>query len=319
MDAEAQITFSDLAESEEFEEFFTIVSSLTGIIIALVDPANPTWEGAKLLHERSSENLLCQAIKSNPEGRAACEECDRMHALLASQQRCGVYYRCHAGLVDMVVPIYIDGRHIATMNGGQLLTEPPSEEGFDRFLQENPKLCSQREEVRRFYFRCPWLPEEKLQQVLSLLAFFATYFCEIGERLKRAHFDTRRANVVRAIDYIEENFREELHLADVARQAYLSPAYFSHVFRETTSTCFARYLQRRRIREAKKLLRQTDRSVTEIAFESGFNNLSHFNRVFRRLVGASPSQYRVDGRDPSEPAIPTPLIPTHFSPTSTSQ
>ena len=296
MTAAAHITFSDLADSREFEEFFRIVSSLTGIHITLIDPAQPSWNKAKILHQRSSENLLCQFVQTRLEGRKACEKCDRAHVLLASNLRQGFFYGCHTGLTDIVVPVYIDGRHIATMNGGQVLTAPPSEEGFERFLKQNEKFRFDRKSVRKLYFQCPWLPEEKLQQVVRLLFFFANYFCEIGEKLKKVTYDTRRASVYRAIDYMEENFRDPLTLSDAARSAFLSPAYFSHVFRETTSTCFAHFLQQIRIREAKRLLRQTDRSVTEIAYDSGFNNLSHFNRVFRRLAGVNPTRYRSENK-----------------------
>ena len=304
MTAEAHITFAELAESKEFEEFFHIVSALTGIKLALLDPVQPTWDRAKLLHERSSENLLCQLIQRNVDGRAACEQCDLEHALSVSCVKKGFSYGCHAGLTDIVVPICIDGRHIATMSGGQVLTEPPSEEGFEHFLKQNQQYGLDRDTVRKLYFQCPWLPEDKLQQVLNLLSFFCNYFVEIGERLKKVANDTKHASVYRAIDYMEEKFHESLTLGEVARRAFLSPAYFSHVFRETTSTCFAHYLQQIRIREAKRLLRQTDRTVTSVAFDSGFNNLSHFNRVFRKLEGISPTQYRNARKAEATPPFP---------------
>jgi AraC-like DNA-binding protein len=190
------------------------------------------------------------------------------------------------------------------MSAGQVLTEPPSHEGFEEFLELNQDRDLDRETVRKLYFECPWLPEERLQQVLNLLSFFANYFVEIGERLKKVTYSTRRASVNRAIDYMEENFRESLTLGEVAKSAFLSPAYFSHVFREATSTCFAHYLQQIRVREAKRLLRKTDRTVTAIAFDSGFNNLSHFNRVFRKLEGVSPTQYRSQRKEEARPSFP---------------
>jgi AraC-like DNA-binding protein len=303
MTAEPCITFSDLAESKEFEELFHIVCSLTGIRIALVDPSEPTWDKAKLIHPRSLENPLCQLIQTQLEGRDRCEKCDGVHVSTASQLQHGFFYRCHAGLTDLVVPIYIDGKHIATMNGGQVLTEPPSEEQFEQFLEQNRKFDFSKGSLRRLYFECPWLPEEKLDQLLRLLSFFANYFCEIGEKLKKISYDAKRASIFRAIDYMEKHFQDPLSLTEVARSAFLSPSYFSHLFRKTTSTSFAHYLQQIRVREAKKLLRQTERNVTEIAFDSGFNNLSHFNRVFRKLVGANPTEYRSHFREEALPSL----------------
>ena len=92
-----------------------------------------------------------------------------------------------------------------------------------------------------------------------------------------------------AVLYIDRHFREQLTLADAAEQAHLSPNYFSERFRRLTGTSFQLYLQERRLRFARSLLASTSLSVTEVCRASGFNNLSHFGRAFRRRYGVAPS------------------------------
>ena len=78
----------------------------------------------------------------------------------------------------------------------------------------------------------------------------------------------------------------------MSRVAHVSPAHFSRQFRATFGETPHRYLQRRRVERAMELLRETDRPVTTICFDVGFNSLGTFSRTFRAVVGESPSAYR---------------------------
>ena len=92
-----------------------------------------------------------------------------------------------------------------------------------------------------------------------------------------------------AVLFVDRHFREPITLAAAARQAHLSPNYFSERFRRYTGTPFQLYLQERRLRFARSLLAATDLSVSEVCHASGFNSLSHFGRAFRRRYGVAPS------------------------------
>lgn len=93
-------------------------------------------------------------------------------------------------------------------------------------------------------------------------------------------------------DYINDHYMEPLTLARLSETFYLSPYYISRVFKEMTGFSFVKYLTYARIAEAKRLLRETDMKVLNIADRVGFENLAHFNRVFKQTVHLSPSQYR---------------------------
>jgi AraC-like DNA-binding protein len=99
--------------------------------------------------------------------------------------------------------------------------------------------------------------------------------------------------LLRARDAMDRAYAEPLDVRAVAAVAYISPAHFSRSFRAVFGEAPHRYLQRRRVERSMFLLRETDRSVTEICFDVGFMSLGTFSRTFRRIVGETPSGYRL--------------------------
>jgi len=98
--------------------------------------------------------------------------------------------------------------------------------------------------------------------------------------------------MLRARDAMDRAFAQPLDVPTLAGLAHSSPAHFSRQFRAVFGETPHRYLQRRRVERAMELLRETDRPVTEICFDVGFNSLGTFSRTFSEVVGESPSAYR---------------------------
>lgn len=92
--------------------------------------------------------------------------------------------------------------------------------------------------------------------------------------------------------YILERYREDVKHADAARHVGMDPAAFSRAFRRSTRKTFTEFLTDLRLGCARRLLLETDRSIADIAFDSGFQNLSNFNRRFRAAHGMAPRQFR---------------------------
>jgi len=96
----------------------------------------------------------------------------------------------------------------------------------------------------------------------------------------------------KARNFIHEHSDEDLSLAKVATSVHISPNYLSERFKEVTGVNFVDYIARHRIEKARKLLQDLNLRISEIAFAVGFQSLSQFNRVFRKLAGKSPTAYR---------------------------
>lgn len=103
---------------------------------------------------------------------------------------------------------------------------------------------------------------------------------------------------------MDRTYAEPLNVPALARIACVSEAHFIRTFRATFGETPHRYLQRRRVERSMWLLRDTDRSVTDICFDVGYTSLGTFSRTFREIVGVSPIAYR-RGSAPARGAVPT--------------
>ena len=98
--------------------------------------------------------------------------------------------------------------------------------------------------------------------------------------------------LLRARDAMDRAYAESLDVRSVAAIAHISEAHFSRRFRAVFGETPHRYLQRRRVERSMFLLRETDRSITDICLDVGFGSLGTFSRTFREIVGETPSAYR---------------------------
>ena len=98
--------------------------------------------------------------------------------------------------------------------------------------------------------------------------------------------------IKKAIQFISQNFSDNISLSDVADHVHLNPAYFSTIFKQSTGSSFKEYLNMVRIEESKRLLANTDYSVIDISVATGFEDQSYFSKVFKKYTGLTPKQYR---------------------------
>jgi len=133
-------------------------------------------------------------------------------------------------------------------------------------------------------------------QVESLTTHLAIHllrhYCSASESLRKPVPKLPPRKLQRALQYIDDNLREDISLAGVAQALAMSPWHFAHAFRQTTGLPPHRFVLERRIERAKSLLRETDLSITEIAHRIGCASHSHFSVLFRRKTGQTPRDYR---------------------------
>lgn len=128
----------------------------------------------------------------------------------------------------------------------------------------------------------------------ELLRFF-WLLCESGSIFTASRSASENAELIRsALQYINENYAEPLTIDELAAHAHLSRSYFMGCFRRAAGMGAIEYLNQIRTRAAEKLLRSTERSVADIAYECGFRNLSNFNRQFKSVTGTTPLKYRAN-------------------------
>jgi len=118
----------------------------------------------------------------------------------------------------------------------------------------------------------------------------------LGNTGKQAYSLEVVSSIFKAVDYVKQELNSDLQLADLARKVGMSRSYFSRCFRDIVGATFQDYIRDLRIRRAKKLLAQTNKSVSWVASESGYPNERYFSRVFREATGKLPRDYRKEHR-----------------------
>lgn len=162
------------------------------------------------------------------------------------------------------------------------------------------------ETTRKLYSHLQHMMELKNESVpfnsVQILICLYELFIELGNYVhthriisnpKRADFSTQSVNkMTQACTYINENCEQILTLDDVAEQFGFSSFYFSRSFKAATGYNFTEYLILQRVKKAQLLLAESDMTITEIGFASGFKSISSFNRAFRQYRGCAPRDYR---------------------------
>lgn len=138
-------------------------------------------------------------------------------------------------------------------------------------------------------------PFDRLLSILKVLEILSeSKECEVlnarGMTLIIQNQDDVKINQV--YNYVKENFRSEISLGEISQVALMTVPAFCRYFKKYTKRTFTQFVNEFRVRQAISLISVGNKSITEIAYEVGFNNFSHFNKQFKRVTGVSPSAYK---------------------------
>jgi AraC-like DNA-binding protein len=136
--------------------------------------------------------------------------------------------------------------------------------------------------------------ELNIQSLLLQLLIFTARAVNQAKPVKPPHINPTHAKITEIVRYMNQNFQEGVSLDSIGAVFHINPNYLSRIFKKVTGFTFIEYLNSLRIKEAQRLLRETKIKVVTIANQVGFDNQSHFGRVFRAFIGVSPLQYRKD-------------------------
>ncbi|MFA7076128.1 MAG: AraC family transcriptional regulator, partial [Candidatus Izemoplasmatales bacterium] len=98
-------------------------------------------------------------------------------------------------------------------------------------------------------------------------------------------------NLIKAINYIKKNYRNDVSLESVAKNVFVSNYYLSHLFRDEMNMTFIDYVNKIRIEAAVKLMKETNLTIQEIVSQTGFSDHSYFIKIFKRYHGITPKKY----------------------------
>jgi AraC-like DNA-binding protein len=250
-----------------------------------------TWQLP--LHGKRRENPFCAIMAETSRTCAACLQMQEKLAQAATDSPSTM--TCAYGLCETAVPVKLGTKTIGLLQTGQVMRQKPTAAAFHRAVGTAKELGVDinNAKARDAYFATPVVSQKKLDSVSGLLTIFADHLSMKSNQIAVQATNAEPPVITRAKEFIREHQTEDLSLGQVAAAVHTSIFYFCKLFRKVTGTTFTEFVSRTRVEKAKNLLLNPNLRISEIAYEVGFQSLTHFNRVFKKVVGESPTEYRI--------------------------
>jgi len=265
----------------------------------------PAWKRCLGILEEVSgfslRHIPAERIEQEPAniGHAFCREMGQMQCVRQGCQSFHVEMRLRAlaqGTHSVIVScpsgfclflLTIHGGAGGLIEGGRILILQPEKamEHLDKRLLRLG-IAAIPESFRTQYSETRHLDLERLAGVIELVRNI------IASVPAPPSVHNKPEAICKALQFIGEHLWEAITIEQAAKSACLSQGYFSKLFKQSTGLTFGEYLAKTRVARARTLLRTTGRRISEIAYESGFESIPHFNRMFKRFTGVTPRQMR---------------------------
>jgi AraC-like DNA-binding protein len=287
MNANAHL-IETLAESPMLQGYERAFTETTGLPMTL--RPRETWQLP--LHGKRRENPFCAMMAEKSRTCAACLQAQEKLAQAAVNEPCTM--TCAYGLCETAVPVKLGSETIGYLQTGQVMRQKPTPATFRRAVEQAAALGVDMDnaKAREAFFQTPVVPQKKLESVSSLLSVFADHLSMKSNQIAVQAANAEPPVITKAKQFIAEHHTEDISLGQVAQAVHASVFYFCKLFKKATGINFTEYVSRVRIEKAKNFLLNPNLRVSEIAYEVGFQSLTHFNRVFKKVVGQSPTEYR---------------------------
>lgn len=243
-------------------------------------------------HGDPNENPFCTLMAKSNQSCAACLQLQRRVEVEACLEPKTL--KCFAGLCDSSVPVRVGEDLVAFLQTGQVFLEKPDKRRFATAARQILKFGTDvnMKQLEEAWFQGRVLDRRQYDSILRLLSIFAQHLSSLGQELAVQAEHGEAPPIARARALIAARHGEDIGLDEVAKAVNMSAFYFCKSFKKATGMTFTNYLARVRVEKVKNLLLNPHKRVSEAAFEAGFQSLSQFNRVFRRIAGQSPKTYR---------------------------
>ena len=277
-----------LQNSSLFKDYQRSFSEATGMPVVL--RAVECWQLP--FHGQRKENEFCSMVAQKSHSSACCLQLQQ--SLSENSKQSARTCVCPFGLSDTAIPLNVGDQLIGYLQTGQVFRKRPTEGQFQRILKLARRWGMDGEEpaLRQAYLSGKVVDGKQHDHIVSLLRIFAQHLSLISNQILVQQRNQEPPVILKAKDYITAHQSEDFSLAQVAKAVNTSTFYFCKMFKKVTGLNFTDYVSRLRIERARNLLLNKNLRVSEIAYEVGFQSLTHFNRVFKRILGISPTQYR---------------------------
>lgn len=242
-----------------------------------------------LNYKKTCSNPYCSKVQTLPKGRQACVQCD--HALLSRCKEAtqAVTHICHAGLVDIAVPILREQDILGYIIMGQI----KETEDFSDQIPYLETLALDTAQMKELYHALPLFDAQRVRSIAAIAVMLSKYLLLENMLKPKSHQTLEKATT-----FIEAHLAEPLSAEQIAGEIGLSRSGLYKWMRNQFQCSVNDYVNRRRVLRARELLLDPELTMEQISQMTGFSNASYFSRVFKKHYGCSPIQYRKDMQNP---------------------
>jgi azurin len=269
-----------LIRSRLFRDYEGVFTKATGLPLAL----RPLEYWQLEHHQKTNENRFCALLAEKPATLAVCLQSDA--EIIEHTGDVPRTETCPFGLTETAVPVRLGGKTIGFLRIGQVLRRSAIQTDKSRAASKL-KECGVAfaGTIRKAWEATPIIPKDKYGAIVRLLTFFGEQLSALINQIVLESQNAEPPLVQRARAYIEQHKMEPLSLAAVAQVSGASVFHFCKVFKKSTGLRFTDYVARIRLEDAKAQLLNPSRRISEVAYDVGFQSLTQFNRMFKRIFG----------------------------------
>ena len=255
---------------------------LTGLRTVVFDE----W-GVDVLSYPSDLPAFCQLVRATPEGALGCRLCDQKACRQARQERKTLIYPCHAGLIEAITPIQVDGVVVGYLLLSHIVQGADEDAEWCRARELCRKYGIAEEDLSKAYRQLPRTPYRILRAAGDLLSFSAQALCQAQmARLVPGSLKERLNH------FVSEHLAEDLSSERICTALGVGRTALYELSKQTYGCGIHEYVRQLRIRHAMQLLTTTKLTNSEICQKIGIADYNYFFRVFRKQTGFTPQAYR---------------------------
>ena len=262
---------------EALGDFYNATGIDMELLLPDFSPADPT---------RSHSCRYCVLVQESPRGKEACHCSDTALLEACKATKAAQMQLCHAGLLDVAIPIIYDGDIIGYLIFGRM--KPDTD--FARLEGCLSGLGLDTGEAEEAFREIPFFDEEKIRSVSNIATLLVKYI--LLENLLRPN----REGIDRAGAYIRANLAGDLSIQSIARGTGISKSVLYKGFHQHCGCTLGAFVNRCRVEASLPLLRDSSLSMEDISQRVGFSSASYYSKIFKKQMGQSPLQYRKNGK-----------------------
>lgn len=262
-------------------EILLLISKAIHQPVLFYNTANKQW-----ICSTQKNRPFCYVLERNPTTNYYCFKCDKSTDEKCTKTHEPFSYYCHAGLLEIACPVWINEIYAGYITVGQYRTRKhPIDESYLRKLAEICKIDYNY--ILKKYMSHQIIGVSTIEGLKLISSLCAKHLLDAGV------FSVKDQHSINKIEqYVQAHISEPLTLEDISNHVYMNPSYLSSYFKKHTGISLSLYIQQQRITAACRLIRVSSQSFEQIAYQTGFKDTNYFGKVFKKIKDMTPGEYR---------------------------